>query len=105
MESYRTEEEQVEALKKWWDENGRSTIAAIIVALGIGFGWQGWQKYQDTESENASQRYQNLLQRLSTADADGVTEAAALAREAENEGLPGHQPPPLPPPPMPPSGR
>ena len=85
MESYRTEEEQVEALKKWWDENGRSTIAAIIVALGIGFGWQGWQTYQDTDAENASQRYQNLLQRLSSADADGVAEAAALAREIKSE--------------------
>ena len=41
MEQYRTEEEQVEALKKWWEENGRSTVVAVIVALGLGFGWQG----------------------------------------------------------------
>ena len=33
MEEYRTEEEQVEALRRWWNENGRSTIVAIIVAL------------------------------------------------------------------------
>ena len=33
MEAYRTEEEQVEALQRWWDENGRSTILAVVVAL------------------------------------------------------------------------
>ena len=38
MESYRTEEEQVEALKRWWDENGRSTMTAVVLALVAGFG-------------------------------------------------------------------
>ncbi|MEP5567614.1 MAG: tetratricopeptide repeat protein [Halioglobus sp.] len=77
MEEYRTEEEQVEALKKWWEENGRSTIAAIIVALGLGFGWQGWQKYQADELEGASASYQSMLQMLSTEDAEGAAVLAA----------------------------
>ena len=37
MESYGTEEEQVEALRRWWNENGRSTIAIIVLALAGGF--------------------------------------------------------------------
>ena len=82
MEQYRTEEEQVEALKKWWEENGRSTIVAIIVALGLGFGWQGWQKHQQNELEGASNSYQAMLQALSTEDADG---AAALAAGIKQE--------------------
>ncbi|EEB80363.1 hypothetical protein GPB2148_3179 [marine gamma proteobacterium HTCC2148] len=76
MEQYRTEEEQVEALKRWWDENGRSTMVAIIVALGLGFGWQGWQKYQQDELEGASTSYQSMLQMLSEQDDEG---AAAVA--------------------------
>ncbi len=104
MEEYRTEEEQVEALKKWWQENGRSTIAAIIVALGLGFGWQGWQKYQTDELEGASTSYQSMLQLLSEQDDEGAAAMAAdikqnysrstyaqfaafhLARIAVNEG-------------------
>ena len=78
MEQYRTEEEQVEALKKWWEENGRSTIVAIIVALGLGFGWQGWQKYQEGELEGASSSYQSMLQMLSTEDEAG---AAAVGKD------------------------
>lgn len=76
MEEYRTEEEQVEALKKWWQENGRSTIAAIIVALGVGFGWQGWKNHQQTETEAASNSYQQLLRSLDEAQ---TTDDAAPA--------------------------
>ena len=82
MEQYRTEEEQVEALKKWWEENGRSTMVAIIVALGLGFGWQGWQKYQQDELEGASNSYQAMLQKLSTDDNQG---AATLAADIKQE--------------------
>ena len=45
-DSYRTEEEQVEALKAWWRENGKSTVVAIAMAVMGVFGWQGWQKQQ-----------------------------------------------------------
>lgn len=82
MEQYRTEEEQVEALKKWWEENGRSTMVVIIVALGLGFGWQGWQKYQQDELEGASNSYQAMLQKLSTDDNQG---AATLAADIKQE--------------------
>ncbi len=62
METYRTEEEQVEALKKWWDENGRSTIAAVVLALAAGFGWQGWQEHQRGQAEAASLLYEEMMQ-------------------------------------------
>lgn len=62
MESYRTEEEQVEALRRWWSENGRSTIVAIILALGLGFGYQGWKKHGESQAEGASDLYQRMLQ-------------------------------------------
>ena len=75
MESYRTEEEQVEALRRWWEENGKSTIAAIVVALLAGFGWQGWQGYQDTQREKASDLYQTLLQSMSVAEPSSTAAA------------------------------
>lgn len=81
MEQYRTEEEQVEALKKWWDENGRSTIVAIVVALGLGFGWQGWQKYDEEQTTAASNSYQALLQQISSAEPGADT--SELFRQGE----------------------
>jgi predicted negative regulator of RcsB-dependent stress response len=57
-----TEEEQLEALKRWWNENGKSTIAAIALAVGGYFGWQGWQNQQQQQAEAASAMYQDLLE-------------------------------------------
>ncbi len=62
MENYTTEEEQLEALKRWWQENGRSTIFAIVLALGAGFGWQGYQGYEAQQSAAASQRYEMMME-------------------------------------------
>lgn len=78
MESYRTEEEQVEALRRWWDENGRSTILAVIVALSAGFGWQAWKGYEQQSMEGASNIYQSLLQNINVQDA--TPEQQAITR-------------------------
>jgi len=75
VDSYRTEDEQVEALRRWWDENGRSTIVAVAIALAAGFGWQGWQANRQATAEAASETYQSMLQILS---AEGGEPAQAI---------------------------
>ncbi|MEH6627112.1 MAG: tetratricopeptide repeat protein [Motiliproteus sp.] len=57
----RTEEEQVEAIKSWWKENGSSTVFGIVAAVAIVLGWRGWQDYQTNTAELASAEYQNLI--------------------------------------------
>ncbi|MGU3844696.1 YfgM family protein, partial [Vibrio diabolicus] len=44
MELYDTEEQQVEAIKDWWKENGKAVIIGAVVGLG---GLFGWRYYQD----------------------------------------------------------
>jgi predicted negative regulator of RcsB-dependent stress response len=80
VESYRTEEEQVEALKRWWDENGRSTVIGIALALVAAFGWQAWQDHRQGQRETASALYQQLLVSAAGAEQDA-------AREGEVERL------------------
>ncbi|WP_415899052.1 YfgM family protein [Neptuniibacter sp. QD48_11] len=62
MAELRTEEEQVQALKNWWNENGKSLILGVAVALAAVLGWKGWQDQQAAKAENASILYQNLLE-------------------------------------------
>jgi predicted negative regulator of RcsB-dependent stress response len=56
----RSEEEQIESLRKWWSENGLSVIGGIIIGFVAIFGWRSWQGYQSAQAEAASNLYANL---------------------------------------------
>jgi len=47
----RTEEELIEALKIWWQENSFKVIAAIVLVVGGYFAWQSWQQNLTVESQ------------------------------------------------------
>lgn len=74
MAEMRTEEEQVEALKDWWKENGKALLLGVALALAIVFGWKGWQNNQQVTAENAAIVYQNLVQAVAIASAPGATD-------------------------------
>lgn len=61
MAEMRTEEEQLDAIKRWFKENGVSLIAGVAIAAAGVFGWNTWQDYQANQAEAASMRYQQLL--------------------------------------------
>ena len=61
MDIYQTEDEQVEALKKWWKENGNSAIFGVVLGLGAIFGWREWQDYQLEQAASASTLYQQMV--------------------------------------------
>jgi|TARA_R110002073_G_scaffold91604_12_gene215434 predicted negative regulator of RcsB-dependent stress response len=81
VEQYRTEEEQVEALRRWWDENGRSTLVAIVLVLAGTFAWQGWQRYDAQRTASASDLYQQMLEAAALAQ-EGAATAAPVAQLA-----------------------
>jgi len=86
VDQYRTEEEQVEALGRWWAENSRSVIAGVVLALAGSFGWQYWQGHQQQQSESASTGYQQLLKLVEQVDQDAskVDELIVAANSLKN---------------------
>jgi predicted negative regulator of RcsB-dependent stress response len=74
MSTYQTEEEQVEAIKKWWKENGRSVVGGIVLGFAIIGGWQAWQGYQRTQGETASAWYDAMRQAVNVDDYDAAME-------------------------------
>ncbi|WP_413110869.1 YfgM family protein [Thaumasiovibrio sp. DFM-14] len=88
MEAYETEEQQVEALKKWWQENGKAIIAGAVIGLGGLFGWRAFQAHQLEQRELASDAYQAAQVQLNSGNLTavenfigefGTSEYAALA--------------------------
>jgi predicted negative regulator of RcsB-dependent stress response len=73
MSTYLSEEEQVEALKKWWKENGKSVIVGAVLGFAIIFGWQGWQAYQVDQGESASQLFADMQQAVTAGEKDTIT--------------------------------
>ncbi|WP_404414788.1 YfgM family protein [Marinospirillum sp.] len=58
----RSEEEQIESFKEWWNKNGKSLMAGVVIAAaGVG-GWKGWESYQANQAESASTLYSQLTQ-------------------------------------------
>jgi len=58
--AYDTDEEQIEAIKGWWEENGTSVIVGIILVLTVLFGSRYWQSSQNASAELASDIYTQM---------------------------------------------
>jgi len=71
-----TDDEQVEKLKKWWEENGRAVIAGIVIGVGGLFGYRYWIDLQEANAEAASAHFVQMMQALKSSDSAGVTELA-----------------------------
>ncbi|MFY9179813.1 MAG: tetratricopeptide repeat protein [Venatoribacter sp.] len=62
MSELRTEEEQVEALRKWWKDNGTSVLLALVIGLAGYFGFNYWKSQQQAQVESAALLYNQLVQ-------------------------------------------
>ena len=58
---FETEEQQVEALKKWWNENGKQVLLGVALGLGALGGWKFYVDHQQGQAENASDLYEQAL--------------------------------------------
>lgn len=55
------EEQEINQLKDWWKENGKTIIAAFILGVGGMFGWRYWQAHQAEQIAQASAQYDALI--------------------------------------------
>jgi predicted negative regulator of RcsB-dependent stress response len=68
----RTDDEQLEALKNWWKDNGNQLLIMVaLVAVGY-FGWVSWHNYRSEHIYAANDTYMQLIQAAEQADAGGI---------------------------------
>lgn len=76
MEGYTTETEQLQALKKWWDENAKWIIGGLVIAALVVGGWRLWGYWQNKRASEAAGLYAAVVQ------AEGQGNNAAVASAA-----------------------
>lgn len=98
MSVHLTEEEQLEVLKRWWKEYGKSIVIAVLVTVGGYYAFVAWQNQQREQKEIASAKYEDLLAVVSVQPGEALadeerTTAIHLAselKEGDSESLYAH---------------
>jgi predicted negative regulator of RcsB-dependent stress response len=73
MKEYETEEQQIEALKKWWKENGTSLIVGLFVGVSALFGWRYYVEQNNLHAIQASDLYMQVMQSTALQRVDDKT--------------------------------
>lgn len=85
MERYETEEQQVEAIKRFWKENGMALAIGAILGLGGLYGWRWYNDKQISMQEDASIAYEQATSGLAK-DEKGFSQAQSYVAEHKDTG-------------------
>ena len=84
MEVYTTENDQVDAVRRFFSENGKALAVGVVLGIGALVGWRYWQSHQNTVLTEASSAYQQASNALSANSADGVAFAEKFVQGNKN---------------------
>lgn len=87
MIGYETEEQQVQAIKQFWKDNGIAIIAGAVIGLGGLLGWNWYNESVVSSKENASIAFQDSVEKF--VESEDVGE---LNRFLEDNSTTGYAP-------------
>jgi predicted negative regulator of RcsB-dependent stress response len=77
-----TDHQQAEIVRTWLRGNGAFMLGGLVIGLGGLFGWNEWRDYNDTQAEQASALYENIVMAISTNRSTQAEELIADLAEA-----------------------
>lgn len=84
MEIYNNENEQVDAIKRFFAENGKALVVGIVLGVGALVGWRYWTSHQENTAKGASLVYENTVSSLSSDKPDSLVAAEKFAAAEKN---------------------
>ncbi|MDH5633824.1 MAG: tetratricopeptide repeat protein [Gammaproteobacteria bacterium] len=72
-----TEEEQVEALKRWWKNYGPSIVVGVVLGGSLIAGNKWWQSHKLEQAESGSAVYAQVLRAYESRDINRARDLAA----------------------------
>jgi predicted negative regulator of RcsB-dependent stress response len=82
LATYGSDEEQLEALKRWWNENGTSLLVGVVIVLAVFFGVRQWQGMQLNQNGVASDLYQQIADIAIANTQQPITEQGLIGAQA-----------------------
>lgn len=74
MVDYETEEQQVDAIKQWWKDNGTTLVVGAVIGLAGLWGWRYYGESVLTGQEQTSSSFADALVKF---DAEGTDKSTA----------------------------
>lgn len=81
MSAYKTEEEQLDDLKRWIKLYAPSVVIGIVFAITSLYGWRYWKSYQHTQATSASVLYQEAVDAFQTKHNDILMQSVATLQK------------------------
>ncbi|MGP6488648.1 YfgM family protein [Duffyella gerundensis] len=84
MEVYNNENEQVDALRRFFANNGKALAVGVIIGIGALAGWRYWTGHQVSNSAEISANYQKVTQAMQSNRPQTLEAVAKFASENNN---------------------
>ncbi|MBA8276244.1 YfgM family protein [Escherichia fergusonii] len=84
MEIYENENDQVDAVKRFFAENGKALAVGVILGVGALIGWRYWNSHQVETARSASLAYQNAVTEANAGKPEGIVVAEKFVTENKN---------------------
>lgn len=84
MEVYSNDNEQVDALKTFFAENGKALVVGVVLGIGALVGWRYWSSHQENNSREISQAYESAVTTLKADKPETYAAAQKIAADEKN---------------------
>jgi predicted negative regulator of RcsB-dependent stress response len=81
VEVYSNENEQVDALRQFFANNGKFLAVGVIIGIAALGGWRFWSSHQEGTDKAASAEYQQLTSAMQADKPDSLAAVATFASE------------------------
>jgi len=82
LAAHHEEQEQIDELKRWWQENRTFVVAGLVIGVTTVAGWRGWEWHATRQAEAAAAVYAELDAAIAAGDATtAAARAATLAAD------------------------
>jgi predicted negative regulator of RcsB-dependent stress response len=84
VEVYENENDQVEAVKRFFAENGKALVVGVVLGIGALVGWRYWNSHQAESAMASSLEYQNVTSAVRADQPATLSAAEKFAAETKN---------------------